>query len=48
MGNFSIKEDLLKLKGAFITNFKGARKQNAVLSSRLMTAGFMSGKKAFI
>ena len=23
MGNFSIKEDLLKLKGAFITNFKG-------------------------
>ena len=30
MGNFSIKEDLLKLKGAF------------------MTAGFMSGKKAFI
>ena len=46
MGNFSIKEDLLKLKGAFIT--KGARKQNAVLSSRLMTAGFMSGKKAFI
>lgn len=50
MGNFSIKEDLLKLKGAFITNFKGRTetKRCLVIPVDDKTAGFMSGKKAFI
>ena len=45
MGNFSIKEDLLKLKGAFITNFKGRTETKRCLVIPVDDSGLYVGEK---
>ena len=45
MGNFSIKEDLLKLKGAFITNFKGRTGTKRCLVIPVDDSGLYAGEK---
>lgn len=45
MGNFSIKEDLLKLKGAFITNFKGRTETKRCLVIPVDDSGLYVGGK---
>lgn len=45
MGNFSIKEDLLKLKGAFITNFKGRTETKRCLVIPVDDSGLYAGEK---
>lgn len=45
MGNFSIKEDLLKLKGAFMTNFKGRTETKRCLVIPVDDSGLYVGEK---
>ena len=45
MGNFSIKEDLLKLKGSFITNFKGRTETKRCLVIPVDDSGLYVGEK---
>lgn len=45
MGNFSIKEDLLKLRGAFITNFKGRTATKRCLVIPVDDSGLYVGEK---
>lgn len=45
MGNFSIKEDLLKLRGAFITNFKGRTETKRCLVIPVDDSGLYVGEK---
>ena len=45
MGNFSIKEDLLELKGAFITNFKGRTATKRCLVIPVEDSGLYVGEK---
>lgn len=45
MQNFSIKEDLLKLRGAFITNFKGRTATKRCLVIPVDDSGLYVGEK---
>jgi len=45
MANFSIKEDLLKLKGAFVTNIKGKTATKRCLVIPIDESGLFAGEK---
>ena len=45
MANFTIKEDLLKLKGAFVTNIKGKTETKRCLVIPIDDSGLFAGEK---